>query len=1147
MATVNSSQAGNWNSTSTWGGAAIPTAGDTVNITHVVTYNITDDTNTITTININAGGELKWLGGSTLILRFTNMVINGGKLTGRSGTFLRCLGGITVNNTKNSIIDMKGSIPNHQAKLTADVTIGRTEIEVNDMGFGEGDYISVYNYDTIKSWNVQDYEAFIVNSTFDNTVYLRRFVGPRFTLARDTIINDKAFYVGDNVSNNLIQPSSSDFITQNFAYWTFTRCAYAYANPYVAASWYVSNAGAAFANDIVDAPDGTLTSAGGSRSGQRLTFTTGLSGYDMYKNYGYVYSGVSYTVSMWVKLGTATNLCLVVNNSIVWNTVGGKEFTTAGDGINTTTWTKISYIFTGPASNTVNIHLGDNAQTSPINLSTTQTAGTVFVWGLTLYETANPNMMRLVSNSGPNTFLINPPSIGLNINSRVKIKFKAKAPVTTEKPTIINSHFTDIVLVKQPSLTTAWQDYEFLGTLISGSVTPYIYLTTGSVASGTVVDIKDIEVYELTNNIAQTFNVGDKFVLTASNLRTYSYTVSSVDIYNQIIYTTQQIHGVNYIGDVAYMSGIEKAHLTDDVVYKMSSSVLIGRKGDMFITVSKAAGFVVNDVISIGGNVYVGVEEKIISSITTGATSDTINLTTPLAYDHFKGGQVVKINRDCIFHGNTADVAPTAGGYVTVADGITYREVNFENTEFRYFGNINSILWYGVALRGNCTKFRVNVTGITVTPAVDATYTASGYTFTVVSTNITGGTGTIYLSTGSVPIYLVGAITFTKSGGTGDTTFTSSSYLGVTDGLLNVSGRGAYFNASYINGWLMIYSAYHKHLINNVVSKGGGSIGGYSTCNISYIAGNINLGSTYGIYSYGGLAIPVEYNLAEATANYGYYPNTIIYGYNQYSKVNGLPLNRIWYNRMNFCASGVYNGSAGPTYNVEKLLSNNSVSRSLYNETSNYGGSLVNNLLIEQGLIYMNPASTAYFRADTSMILNQYFIVNNYNFNKYMKFVSCHSGFMITDYAIRISNNYSWKLYPKVNSAESSMGFFAIVQLNAGSVVKIGAFVRKDHATNITTKLEILDEMYTTLASTTLTSINTWEWKTTLYTATKNQNLIIKIGCYGLNSQFMWIDSPTIYIDNGVWNGGVLQNFWTQADPMATAQGTRLTKTIRFK
>ena len=92
-------------------------------------------------------------------------------------------------------------------------------------------------------------------------------------------------------------------------------------------------------------------------------------------------ANITYTISLWVKLGTATNLCLVVNNTAAWNTIGGESFD-ATDGLNTSTWTRISYTFTTPVSlpaGAINYHIGANGESG-----LTQSAGTVFIWGAQL-------------------------------------------------------------------------------------------------------------------------------------------------------------------------------------------------------------------------------------------------------------------------------------------------------------------------------------------------------------------------------------------------------------------------------------------------------------------------------------------------------------------------------------------------------------------------------------------------------------------------------------------------------------------------------------------------------------------------------------------------------------------------------------------
>lgn len=124
--------------------------------------------------------------------------------------------------------------------------------------------------------------------------------------------------------------------------------------------------GAFITSNSTTAPNGNLTADTFSTAQGNLLFQ-GIN----------VSIGQTYTISCWVKLGTATNLCLVVNNQIAWNTIGGQSFDSS-DGLNTTTWTRVSYTFTS-LSLGVNFHIGGNDE-----IGLTQSTGTVFIWGAQL-------------------------------------------------------------------------------------------------------------------------------------------------------------------------------------------------------------------------------------------------------------------------------------------------------------------------------------------------------------------------------------------------------------------------------------------------------------------------------------------------------------------------------------------------------------------------------------------------------------------------------------------------------------------------------------------------------------------------------------------------------------------------------------------
>ena len=129
-----------------------------------------------------------------------------------------------------------------------------------------------------------------------------------------------------------------------------------------------------YVNNNTTAPDGT-TSAG------TYTLTSVCGSWDLYQTISSLTVGRVYTIGMWVKLGTATNFCVTVNNTQAWNVLGGKAFTSS-DGLSTGKWTHVSYTFTAIAPGSINIHLGYHAETAV----TQQTAGTVFLWNIEMTE-----------------------------------------------------------------------------------------------------------------------------------------------------------------------------------------------------------------------------------------------------------------------------------------------------------------------------------------------------------------------------------------------------------------------------------------------------------------------------------------------------------------------------------------------------------------------------------------------------------------------------------------------------------------------------------------------------------------------------------------------------------------------------------------
>lgn len=145
-------------------------------------------------------------------------------------------------------------------------------------------------------------------------------------------------------------------------------------------SVYFRNTSSAYSviPNVTLSPVGTMTA-----DSMNLGRTNGQ--WDVYRTINNLVVGRTYTLSMYVKLGTATNFDVVVSNTAAWNTVGGKSYN-ASDGLSTGTWQRINYTFTAPATGKINIHLGSHGgnQTGV----TAQTNGSVYIWGIQLEEGA---------------------------------------------------------------------------------------------------------------------------------------------------------------------------------------------------------------------------------------------------------------------------------------------------------------------------------------------------------------------------------------------------------------------------------------------------------------------------------------------------------------------------------------------------------------------------------------------------------------------------------------------------------------------------------------------------------------------------------------------------------------------------------------
>jgi len=129
-------------------------------------------------------------------------------------------------------------------------------------------------------------------------------------------------------------------------------------------------AGGAVTNNSAISPDGTLNA-------NKIESVSATLAGGVFQTLTSLVTGDIYTVSFYGKSGTSANLCLTINNTAAWNTVGGKVFTSA-DGLNNSTWTRFEYTFAVPSTSGFNIHIGAHSEVG----LTPQYLGDFYVYGL---------------------------------------------------------------------------------------------------------------------------------------------------------------------------------------------------------------------------------------------------------------------------------------------------------------------------------------------------------------------------------------------------------------------------------------------------------------------------------------------------------------------------------------------------------------------------------------------------------------------------------------------------------------------------------------------------------------------------------------------------------------------------------------------
>ena len=244
MALRTSSQSGNFNSTSTWGGSAVPVDGDqfTVAAGHIVTVN---DDRRVTNgyhdsiingkLHITGSGKLRMNG----ILDVTSTgnddyFTEGDSSTGAyfkmdNGAILEMKGvsgdnhRLRINSQKRNWVEFDGTNPNQTTTTSAAVPLNSTSISfTSGTGFASGDWINIFRaLEDIADWEYDRYqdEGMIVHDVSGNTIYPRWFVSPNTTITRvagnKIFVNDSTiFRVGQKIifgtgSNRNIKTISS--------------------------------------------------------------------------------------------------------------------------------------------------------------------------------------------------------------------------------------------------------------------------------------------------------------------------------------------------------------------------------------------------------------------------------------------------------------------------------------------------------------------------------------------------------------------------------------------------------------------------------------------------------------------------------------------------------------------------------------------------------------------------------------------------------------------------------------------------------------------------------------------------------------------------------------------------------------------------
>lgn len=219
MATITSTQSGNFNSSSTWAGGVVPVDGDRfiIAVGHIVT--IDDDRRTANGFDnsdvdgklvITSSGKLRMNGillidnPSNYSTFFTEGVNSAGYFQMDPGAILEFKGTnadqhrLEINANQRVTCEIIGTNPNPQTTLSSGLSINDTSLAFTDASdFAIGDWISVYKAErTGQNWTkYKSDEGFWIHDIDNNTVYFRHFVSPTASIIS---VNNNSAVVSDS-------------------------------------------------------------------------------------------------------------------------------------------------------------------------------------------------------------------------------------------------------------------------------------------------------------------------------------------------------------------------------------------------------------------------------------------------------------------------------------------------------------------------------------------------------------------------------------------------------------------------------------------------------------------------------------------------------------------------------------------------------------------------------------------------------------------------------------------------------------------------------------------------------------------------------------------------------------------------------------